>query len=446
MYYGLEPSIVRYVIRRVRKEKNLRQEDLSDNKMSYGTISNIERGVNNVDESIVLRYLAKLMLTQKKLKALVTEEQERIESLAFQLEYIESMFDHGKPKEAEKLLKQLSLERYHPLAPYFTYLEGRNLQAKKQFKKAKKQYEFAIRLHNQYKLFYRGNIVSICYNELSICSYTQNEIEKALDYVEKGLAACDENREGKEIKYPLMSNKILYLLNMYQYDAAKQILDELWTFIPQIRNIFTILNIYKFRAIILRKMKMYTEAIDVCREGIDIARRNQVQNRYLDLINVLGSIYLLQAQLEKAMQCFDMVANYDRDQHFPRNLIDALTYLAIIHSHKKCWKDAEQSIEQALDIAKGNSHYRLSKVLIVRGDILSAQNKFKEAIPFYQESEQIAEKNGFKRRQCTALLQLATCFGNMGLDSECSKCMVKLLNLKKELKLYSEDDIYAIDA
>ena len=59
MFYGLEPNIVRYVIRNVRKEKNLRQEDLADNKISYGTISNIERGYGNVDEKNVERYFKK---------------------------------------------------------------------------------------------------------------------------------------------------------------------------------------------------------------------------------------------------------------------------------------------------------------------------------------------------------------------------------------------------
>lgn len=37
MFYGLEPNIVR----NVRKEKNLRQEDLADNNISYGTISRL---------------------------------------------------------------------------------------------------------------------------------------------------------------------------------------------------------------------------------------------------------------------------------------------------------------------------------------------------------------------------------------------------------------------
>lgn len=445
MYDDLDPSIVRYLMRKVRKEMELRQEDVADEEMSYGTISNIERGVGNVNEKNVYSYLEKLGLTEKRLKKLVTKEEERIDDLTFQLESIESMLNNNKVKQAEKILKNIPLERYHPLSPFYTYLEGRCYEERRDWQKAEKYYKFAIRLHTQYKLNTKDNIISVCYNELSICSYNQNQLDKAQAYVEKGLNEFDENKEGKSVLYALVSNKVLYLLKSSEYDAAKQTLDEVWSLIPQIDSTRTILNLYRFRAMILRKMKKYAEALKICQEGIDIALRNRNQNRYLELITVMGSIYLLEKKFEKAKQRFQMVLDYDPECEYPRSQLDALTYLSILHSNEKNWTEAEKNIEQAIEIGRNIPDlYRLSKALIVCGNIHLDQSKFEEASSFYREAEELSEKNRYNQRQHTALLQLTYCFAKMKKEEDWNSYMKKLLNLQREINLQSEDEIYVI--
>ncbi|MFC7440793.1 tetratricopeptide repeat protein [Laceyella putida] len=449
MVYGLDPSIVRYVMRKVRKESGYRQEDIADATMSYGTISNIERGVGNVDEKTVLKYLAKLGLNEATLKNIVKKELERMEELTFELQLIELMLDNNKlGTHAEQMLKTIGIERYHPLAPFYTYLEGRCFQAKKAYDKAEKHYKFAIRLHNQYKLLSKDNIVSICYNELSICCYVQNKIDKALHYVEKGLAEYVEHEgseDRRDIKAPMLNNKALYLLNLSQYEAAKQIIDDMWAKRFEIRSsYYTLLNIYKYRAMLLRKMQKYAEAIEICKEGIHLGFRNNIQNRYLDIMNILGSIYLLQKQLDKAEHYFQMVLNHDYEGNHPRSRTDALTYLAIIYAHEKDWAKAEGHIQRALDVARSNYRNRLSKVLIVAGNIYAEQQNFTLAIPCYQEAEQLSLKDGLKKRQYTALLQLAKCFDSMEAENEWKVTIKKVMNLQQELNLQSEEEVYAI--
>ncbi|SEM96755.1 helix-turn-helix transcriptional regulator [Lihuaxuella thermophila] len=443
MIFGLDPSITRYVVRKIRKEKKLRQDDLSDKNMSYGTISNIERGVGHVDEQTIYKYLGKLGLTEKRLKQLVNIEKERINDVTIYLETVESMLDNNKLEEAEKMLKEIQLDRYHPLAPYYTYLEGRFYREKNYFNKAEQSYKLAIRLHKQYNLCYRHNIAATCYNGLGILNYRQNNLEEALYYTDEGLSEFDEDKGGKDIKYHLIGNKILYLINLSQYEPAKQVLDEAWSSISQIDNIGIVLNLYRFKSIILRKMKRYADAIDVCKEGIDIARRNRIQNRYLDLVTVLGSIYLYQKQIEKAKRLFKLVLRYDSQGNFPRSRIDALTYLAITETYENNWTEAEENIRSALEIARDVSqHFRLSKALIVCGNIFAEQEKYKEAVIYYQEAVQLTEKSGYKQRQYSALLQLAYCFDKMALKSDFEMSMRKLLNIQRELNLQSEDELY----
>lgn len=54
---------------------------------------------------------------------------------------IESMLDNRKHENATQMLKEITIKRYHPLAPYYTYLEGRCYQAKKDFERAEKLYK-----------------------------------------------------------------------------------------------------------------------------------------------------------------------------------------------------------------------------------------------------------------------------------------------------------------
>ncbi|SEM97921.1 tetratricopeptide repeat protein [Lihuaxuella thermophila] len=441
MTVDLNSCIVRYIIRKTRHEKGWRQEDVKG--ISHGTVSNIERGTNYVDPETVRGYLRQLGLTENRLKSLVQKEEKQVEALNFQLEAIDSMLDNDKTGKARQLLKDIEIESYHPLSPYHTYLQGRCYQAKRDWTKAEKHYRLAIRLRKQYNLNLKGNIVSICYNRLSICFHLQNKMDKALDYVEKGLDAYNNNEGEQNIWYALNSNKVWYLLNSYQFDSAKQVLSELWASMPQIRNMKIVLNLHRYKAIILKKLKQYPEALQVCKEGVDLARRNGIQNRYLDLMNILGSIYLMQNQLHQAKQLFQTVLDYDYEVAFPRSRIDALIYLATTQVFFHEWTKAEDIIQDALKLAQ-NVPYFLPKVLLVAGNIYAAQNKWSEAVTFYQKAEEIAEKGRDKKRQYSALLQLSNCFDMMGLEAEWKSCTKKLLKLQHEIYVKDEEDISMI--
>ena len=439
MYYGLDSNTVRYLMRKTRKEQNLRQEDVSDDEMSYGTISNIERGVINVKEKLIQKYLEKLGLTAPRLKRLVKKEQKRIDELNFRLEIIESMLDNNKTEKAEQLLKEIKLEAFHPLAPYYAYLEGRCWQAEKDWRRAEKHYKLAIRLFNQYNLTVRKNISAICFNELSICCYNQNNLEKALHYVEKGIEKCNDKFDNYS-KYPLLSNKILYLIHNMQYDAANQALEEVWGDLERIENIHIKLNLHKFRAQILRKMGKYQEALTVCSRGIDIAKQNRIQSYYLDLITVTGSIYLLKKQFEEAKLRFSAVLTYDYKTEFPRSHIDSLTYLAIIYEHEKEYEKAKEHIKKAVELARKIPQVsRLAKALIVAGNIYLEQD-IELAVRYYQEAEKVSEN---KQQQYTALLQLTYCFDKMNEKDRWNSYIKKLVNVQRDINLRS-GEIYAI--
>ncbi|PMB01594.1 hypothetical protein CEN49_27345 [Fischerella thermalis CCMEE 5273] len=59
------------VIRKVRKDRGLKLEDLADNNISVATISNIERGVPHVKTDKILYLLEKMKIQLESIPALI---------------------------------------------------------------------------------------------------------------------------------------------------------------------------------------------------------------------------------------------------------------------------------------------------------------------------------------------------------------------------------------
>jgi tetratricopeptide (TPR) repeat protein len=440
MINDLDQDLIRYVIKRERKKKKLVLEDLKDKNISTATISYIEKG-EKVSEEKFNYLLSKLGLDQSKLKKYVAEEEENIQELKFQLEFIEAMLDNGDIDAVMNQLDKIRVEDFHPLAPNTYFLKGRCYYTEKEWKKAEQNFSHAIHICHQHFLNPKDNIIALCYKQLSSCSYNQNDLEKALYYLDQGLEEFSENKGKSDVKYTLLSNKIYYLLLSSQTEQAKQLLNEVWPLIQQIELTRVVLDLYKLRSILLRKSKLYLEAIECCKEGIRKGRRSLFASRTYDLILVLGSIYLQQKDFNKANQYFHMVINLDKRFKFPRRHLDAHTYLGVQHSSQHQWGLASDHLDKAIKIGREiNDVYRLARALIIRGICELKQENFQDAVPYFLESINLTKESLYKHRQVKALFFLAECYDKMNLTEEFFKSTQQLFYLLKELKVEGDDD------
>ncbi|SEN74762.1 tetratricopeptide repeat protein [Lihuaxuella thermophila] len=279
------------------------------------------------------------------------------------------------------------------------------------------------------------------------CSYFQNDLEQAIQYINKGLEAYDESKEREQIKYNLFSNKIFYLINSSRSDEAFLILNEIWPLRSKIdKNNGALLDLYTFRASLFRDRGMNEEAIQVCEEGLKIAKSVRRRNRYLDLLTILGSIHLYQKDFDTAYDRFHLVLTLDSDFKHPRRHVEAHTWLGILHNSKKEWNLAREHLEKAIQISRETPNVlSCAKALIAMGNLYAFQEQYAEAIPFYQEAADLCEKR-YKHRQYTALLKKAYCFVKMGKtdDADFVDCLKTKLDLEIILRLKSEDEVYEI--
>ncbi|TCP60824.1 tetratricopeptide repeat protein [Baia soyae] len=447
-----EASLARYIVKKTRKDLGLNQKDLEDLSLSASTISNIERGEVDPRDETFAYLLKKLNLDQAKLDSLIQQEQYAMEELRFYFDCIETMLDNqnfgsteGKLEILNKL-EAVKLEDFHTSAPWLSYLKGRYYYKSNDFKKARFHFEQAIQLCRIHKLEPENNIISLCYNQLSSCSHYQNDFLSALAHVKNGLEAFDDTKKRPEVRYLLLSNKILYLMKSSQSDLALQLLSEIWESLSEIENIPVRLNFYKYRSTLLREQEEFNKAIQICEEGIELARKTKMQDDgYLDLLNILGSIYLKQRLFNKALSRFQMALEIDRNLEYPRRHIDIHSYLAVLFLAQQDWKQAYAHIQEAIQISrKLPDIFRLSKALIIQGNCLSHQGHYADAVPFFQEAIKLTGKHGFKHRQHSALLKLTNCFDMMKSNDEFITCMKEMYILQKELHFKSEDDLYEL--
>ena len=124
----LEMSEIGKFIRKVRKEKGLRLEDLADEHISTATISNIERGVPHVNKDKVLYLMSKLELDLNEIPEMIEKDTETLESMQVRFVAIETMIQMGMPERALHLLSDISEESYSRHLGHGSLFEGESVQ------------------------------------------------------------------------------------------------------------------------------------------------------------------------------------------------------------------------------------------------------------------------------------------------------------------------------
>ncbi|MDQ0416477.1 tetratricopeptide (TPR) repeat protein [Croceifilum oryzae] len=379
---------------------------------------------------------------------MVKTENDELKKLTFQLDAVEHMIEDGSLRLAHSLLDQVEMDDFHPLAPWYFCLHGHILEKNKDYKSAEKKHLEAIQVYSKYNLNPTDNIIARCYNGLGICRYFQNDYDHAIDYINQGLEAYDDTKEMKQIKYKLYINKVLYLMNASRNDEALLILNEVWPLRSEIDiNNGALLDFYSFRAIFLRNRGLFQEAINVCEEGFKILKGINSRNRYLDLLNILGSIHLYLKELDTAYDRFTLALASDQDAKYPRRQVESHTWLGILYNCKKEWSKAKKHLEISIDLSKKIPNTSgLAKALIVMGNTHYFQNSYLEAISYYEQAITICEEHGHRHRQYSALLKKADCFVKMGKieDPDFIDCLKKKFLLGIDINLKSEEDAYEI--
>lgn len=421
------------IIRKVRKEQGLRLEDLADDQISPATISNIERGIPHVRPDKVMYLLQKLEIPMDKLPEIMNGEQRELEDLRFRLMIIETLTDTGRHEEALEQLDAAGIDDGHLLAPSAYFLRGKVLFRKKKWRQAERAFSNGIRLAEQQPHADRSNMISTCYLMLGLCSYHQNNLEKALEHTENGLAAFHPDGERPYTIYTLLRNKAIYLERMGRVVEALKVVEQVWEDLPKIKQMETFFSFYWLKVELLRRSGVLDEAVEICMEGLQIARLNKEYGALFDLWTVLGSIYIEKGDWKNAEACLRLTTGIISEEVQPDRLAATYIQLGLLYMYKEKWEEAENFLSKAIKNGEeGNDMPHLTVALLSMGNLYRARNNIEEAIPYYRRAAQLSKKYRLWDKEYESWYRLAQCY--QGRDQEAFyRCTERMFTVKEEM-------------
>lgn len=393
-----------------RKQLELRLEEIADNNISTATISNIERAVPNVSIEKILYLGKKLGFKEEELPELLTNETDVMDNIQFELFLVE-MKMQANPELALTELKKLYIDKNHPLSALYYYLMGRCYYRQKNFTKSQSNFLEAIHLANQLPHLKSLNIVSGSYYELSRIAYYKNDLQSALTYAQDGINNFYEEGERKYYKYFLIIGKSIYLEKLERIEESWKDIEILWSQINEIKNVEVELLLYEQRSKILKKFKMYEEAILCVQNGINMARTNKIFDRAFDLLTFLGTLYVETSQFDRGKNCFLTALTLKNLILKEYLFVSAYTQLGLLYMKLEQWENAQTSLEKAIKVGqKTNDILRFIKALSALGDCFYQQKMYSKAIVSYNKAIRLAEIHNFKVQIQNLHMVLAKCY------------------------------------
>lgn len=408
MQAQLEPNEMGEIIRKVRKQKGYRLEDLADGNVSPATISNIERGVPPINQTEALYLLDKLGIPTEQIPHLLLDEQQQLVKLERTLLVLESKLEVGKAREVLHRLESLKIDDSHRLAPLLYYLRGKSWIGVNRLDQAERCFNMAIRLSAQQGS--TSNLESASFGELGLLYYRKNDLEAAIQYTDSGIDAFDSQGKRQHVWYILHMNKGLFLERMNRIGPCIQLVEEVWEFKERIADSYVLSVFYWLRSEMYYRTGMYEEAIDTASEGLDLARRGKLYRLICALSTVIGSSLIRIQQLDSAEEFFQLALTCKGKMEDDRSLTNVYIRLALLYKKQHKPLKATQCLTEAIRIAETCQDVpRLVRSWILMGSLLQQHNR-EAAIGYFEKAADIAQEYGLAKQAHEATVKLAQCW------------------------------------
>ncbi|MDR6227516.1 tetratricopeptide repeat protein [Desmospora profundinema] len=429
------------IIRKIRKRRGLRLEDLADDNISVATISNIERSVPHVSMEKALYLLDKLNIETSQIPYLLTQEEKEMRRIQLELETVESLWKLKRYEKAVNKIEDLDLDDAHPFAATAAYLKGKCLIDKGKTKQAERSLYNAIKLANQNPYNNSTNVEAASFCELAIIAYVQNDLDGALQFVNSAWGAFQKDGDRQYIRFIIHVNKAIYLEKLGRINEGMRVIEAIWDSLYEIDEVETLLTFYWLRNEFMRRTGAFEDAVEYIHKGLPLAVRNNQYKFIFEFWTQLGCIYTSLDEKEKAESCFDTALNVNELLPDPKVASTTYTKLGTLYMQQNKLAEAKETINQAINISdKYNDVPRLTYALMLMGDLLKNRKEDQDAITYYQRSLELSQKHHLKYREYKLLLKLAQCWHQLN-EQEFQKCIRNMYEVKVEL-INKEGDIF----
>jgi tetratricopeptide (TPR) repeat protein len=248
------------------------------------------------------------------------------------------------------------------------------------------------------------------------------------------------HREDEEFYYGLLLlNKSIYLERLNLLEKSLLCIEELEKHLRitvSLDNEFrtsVVIRMYIMYASILNKLHMNERALDYAKKGIKLAQKNRDYEYLFRLWAQTSIIYESLGDLVNAERYFLKAMNLEpilqgKESLFPFSFV----HFTMLLIRKKQWDKAKQLIERSIQICRiNNSHFFLTKSLLVYGEWYIHQYQYGQAIPVFLEAEEIAREYRFDELRNESMASLCTCYDDLRDESNFLKYAIKLHRLER---------------
>lgn len=422
------------ILRKIRNEKGLAMKYFEDQHLSQATISKIENGNPHVSAEKVTLYAKRLGYSLEDLADVVEQEKQRKQYIRLQLFAVETYIDLISEETGFEKLKEIQMDGYQLFKPQINLLKGKYFYQKKELGKAKTHFLKSIMHVNQSVEWKKSNIKPASLNELSRVAYIEGNLEEALRYVQEGINAFDSEGQREHIVHSLVTNKAIYLDKLGLLEKSLEAIEDFKTQLNSAKSMDAALSILDLEAKILRNTQMYSKAIRLVEEGIELARINYMYDKSSALWISLGNIYYVMKKLEEAKVCYLTALDLQEKVKKKNPILSIYKQLGLIYEQqgqlylaKKYLKKAIQSGEKMDDMLQYTESF------IAYGDFLRKQNQFTEAIEQYKRALEMAQRHQFKSLEEEIWVKQGDCWMKLGDDEQYQRCTNQLHLVKIHL-------------
>jgi tetratricopeptide (TPR) repeat protein len=394
-------------LREARKKKGFRQEDLAlEGFLSTGTISRIERGSVSVSREKVIFLCEQLGVAIEKYQR-ESDEADEVD-ISLQLLSIENHLNMVSPDEAWEELRKIKPEsEYHRI--WALYLKGRYWERKGKKERAKVTYLQVVENDDPELRMY--NFIPASYQALGRISFYEDEMEKALEAVEKGVEKFHHDGEKRYIYHFLLISKIIYLEELNRNEEALLEIDDLWANRNDIDNRQVILSIYEIKTRILTKLSRFEQAITLATEGLNAARANRMYDHASYLWIALGECYNQQNKIQNAEICFQSAIKMSAHMRNKFFVSKIFIQMGKLYQQINAPQKAYEMFTTAIYKSKENSDKMLlAEALECVGNYYMQYEKIEKAKKTYEESLDIYKRLHKQKNIRNLLLKMASCY------------------------------------
>jgi tetratricopeptide (TPR) repeat protein len=415
-----------------RRKQGKSMEELADEEISASTISNIEKGDVGVQSLKIDYLLSKLGI--KDLDDAISDYKNSRRVLHIHMMAVENMIRYDAPisKKALQLIKS-KLEKNDPYHPWKKYLSGKLNQITHP-QSAIDFFLSAIAQANSNEEYDPNfNIIASCYLSMGMIEYHSNNLQQALEYIEKGIESFVDRGDRQSTKYKLYFNKALFLIKLGKYDEADIVIKKTWSNLHKIPRMSTRLKFYQLKADVLRHRKEYEQAVNLLEEAIWLAMDNNLYDVSFILWATLGEILAETDFKEFTSESFNVSLSFSEKVN-TSYLVEVYADIAKHYILKQEWSEAETFIEKATDLV-GKDKLKLINLLSVQGDLYFERNELDKASEYYKEAQVLSNEYNLHTKEHQLLYKLIKC------NKHNKKKQHELLELRFEL----EERMEAVD-